>query len=231
MFDLKTSLLSRVDGLAELVLDGTKIMASVTGPIEPKLRQELPTLASLEIIVRPSIGVSTTREKLLEDKLRSLLQDVIIRYKYPRQLIQIVVQFLKSETNSQQLIGKGGHIKDHTATELSAAINAVYFALLDANVALYNSFASVPLAIIDDAVVVGPSLNQLQKAQSHHVVAFDIREKKASKILLVESQGTFTQDELVKVVEVGSVECERIHNEHQRPLVEQKINQDFVWRN
>ena len=56
--------------------------------------KELPNRASLEINIYPSIGLSTTKEKLLENKLRSILQNnIIINYKYPRQLIQISIQF------------------------------------------------------------------------------------------------------------------------------------------
>ena len=84
MTSVNTSLLQKSDGSAELLLGSTKVIASVTGPIEPKARQELPNQASLEILIRPAVGLATTREKLLEDKLRSLLQSIIVRFKYPR---------------------------------------------------------------------------------------------------------------------------------------------------
>ena len=122
-FKVNTSVLSNADGSAELTLNRTKCLVSVSGPIEPKVRQELPTQASLEIIVRPAHGLSTTREKLLEDKLRSLLQSLIIRYKYPRQLIQIVVQFLVVDEEPE-----------YTCNELNAAINGCYFALIDSHI-------------------------------------------------------------------------------------------------
>lgn len=230
-FEVKTSLLSRVDGSAELLIGNTKLIASVTGPIEPKLRQELPTLASLEIVVRPSVGVSGTREKVLEDKLRSILQSIIIRYKYPRQLIQIVVQFLVTDDNSQLLIGESAHVKDYSSNKLNAAINCIYFALIDANIALYNSFSSVSISIQDkNQMIINPALKNLIESESHHLVCFDIRDKKANKILLVESQGTFTEEELIKVIEEGSRQCESIHNDHQRRLIADKLQRDFIWK-
>lgn len=234
-FELKTSLLNRVDGSAEFTIGNTKLIASVTGPIEPKPRQELPTLASLEIVVRPSVGVSSTREKVLEDKLRSILQSIIIRYKYPRQLIQIVVQFLVTDDNSQLLIGESEHVKDYSSNKLNAAINCIYFALIDANIALYNSFSSVSISIPKaesdkKQMVINPTLQNLIESESHHILCFDIRDKKANKILLLESQGTFTEDELIKVIEEGSRQCESIHNEHQRKLIEEKVHRDFIWK-
>lgn len=232
-FELQTSVLTQVDGSARLSSGNTRVIVSVTGPIEPKPRQELPTQASLEIVVRPSRGLSTTREKVLEDLLRTVLQLVIVRFKYPRQLIQIVVQFLASDVDSEGSIVVAGDLAasgaDYTANELSTALNCCYFALIDANVALYNSFACVSMAMTDSDIVANPSLLVLQNSHSHHVVCFDIREKKAGKILLVESDGTFTPDDLVRVVEEASVQCEAIHKTLQRPNVEEKIKKDFIW--
>lgn len=216
-FSVKTGLLDRVDGSAELLVGPIKVVSSVTGPIEPKPRQELPNLASLEIVVRPAVGVSTTREKLLEDKLRLVLQSVIVRFKYPRQLVQIVVQFLATDS-----------AKDYTANELSAALNCCYFALVDANIALENSFASVALAV-GAQTVVGPSSAQLAASESHHVVCFDIKEARAGKLLLLESAGKFTEEQLFEVVETGSRECQQLHG-LQRSFIAAKVNDDFVWK-
>lgn len=233
-FSLDIGVLDQVDGSARLTAGATRVIVSVTGPIEPKPRQELPTQASLEIVVRPSRGLASTREKALEDLLRSVLQLAIVRFKYPRQLIQIVVQFLASDIDSEGLIVVAGDLSasgaDYTTNELSAALNCCYFALVDANVALYNSFASISLAIEKNEIVLSPTLRTLQASSSHHVVCFDIRERKAGKILLVESEGSFTEDELVSVVESASAQCERIHKSFQRPMVEDMVRRDFVWQ-
>lgn len=233
-FQIQFSPLLQVDGSARLEVDNTKVIVSVTGPIEPKPRQELPTQASLEIVVRPSRGLGSTREKLLEDLLRSVLQLVIVRYKYPRQLIQIVVQFLTTDVDTEGSVMVMGDSAasgaDFTCNELSAAINCCYFALLDANVALYNSFAASSLVVAKDGTLkTKPTLLDLKESASHHVVCFDIRERKANKILLVESAGSFTNSELVSIIERSSTVCEEIHNSYQRPSVEHKVKADFVW--
>lgn len=223
----RTSILDRVDGSAELNLGKIKVLASVTGPIEAKIRQELPNSASLEIIVRPAIGVGTTRERLLEDKLRSIFQDVIIRHRYPRQLIQIVIQFLVSDGKT-----------DNTTSELDAAINCCYFALIDANVSLYSSFSSASLCIFEqessnaESEIIfakNPQAEDLKKCKSHHVVCFDIQNEKANKILLVDSYGTFSLEELYFIIKEASKECEMIH-QYQRQVVAHKLTDDFIWK-
>lgn len=229
-FELKTGILDRVDGSAELTIGNTKLIVSVTGPIEAKIKQELPTLASLEIIIRPSIGVSSTREKFIEDKLRSILQDVIIRYKYPRQLIQVVVQFLITDSSNQQLIGKSGHNFDYTGNELNAAINGSYFALIDANIEMYSSFASALVSIDEDQEVIkNPNLTKLIEGKSSHLVCFNIKDGKSSKIMFLESYGDFKQEQLIKILDITSQECEFLHNKYQRKFINDKIKQDFIW--
>lgn len=231
---VQISELPQVDGSARISIGNTVVLVSVAGPIEAKPRQELPTQASLEIVVRPSRGVSSTREKVIEDLLRSVLQLVIVRYRYPRQLIQIVVQFLTTDIDREGSIVVSGDSAasgdPFTSNELSAALNASYFALIDANVALYNSFASVSVAIDNEGKTIeNPTLSQLQNSSSHHVVCFDIREKKSGKILLVESDGSFSEEQLFQVIEQASSACQKIHKTIQRPIIEKKVKLDFVW--
>lgn len=232
-FNVKTAVLSRVDGSAELSVGTTKVIASVTGPIEPKIRQELPNLASLELIVRPSVGVLTTREKALEDKLRSILQSIIIRHKYPRQLIQIVVQFLITENTANDSGTNEGN-KDFVLAELDAAINCCYFALIDANIALFNSFSStsisIPLDTLEEEYTISPNMKQLLKSESHHVVSFAIEDGKATNLLLLESNGKFTEKQLLLIISKASEICDSIHNTHQRKYIAEKVERDFIWK-
>ncbi|EGW33128.1 uncharacterized protein SPAPADRAFT_136405 [Spathaspora passalidarum NRRL Y-27907] len=217
-FQVQMSVLDNSDGSAELIIGNTKVIASVSGPIEPKQRQELPNQASLEIIIRPAKGLSTTREKLLEDKLRALLQSIIIRYKYPRQLISIVVQFLVTDEDPK-----------FTANELNAAINCCYFALIDADIALYSSFASVVSCITENKLIQNPTGKELSQSDSHHVVCFNIQEGKADKILLLESQGEFVQEELFNLLSESVSNAEELHT-LQRKYLKEKIDQDYIWK-
>ena len=51
------SLLPRADGSAAFECGATRIIASVSGPMEVRPRDELPDKAFIEVIVRPAIGV------------------------------------------------------------------------------------------------------------------------------------------------------------------------------
>ncbi|CCG22281.1 hypothetical protein CORT_0B05720 [Candida orthopsilosis Co 90-125] len=216
-FKVNTSVLSNADGSAELTINGTKCLVSVSGPIEPKVRQELPTQASLEIIVRPAHGLSTTREKLLEDKLRSLLQSLIIRYKYPRQLIQIVVQFLVVDEEPE-----------YTCNELNAAINGCYFALIDADLALYSSFASTNVCLNLGNLIKDPTGDVIATSDSHHVLCFSLEDGKVGKLLLLESAGEFNESQLFDLISKSVLTVEELHK-LQRKAIEAKVEKDYIW--
>ncbi|KAI3406285.2 RRP46 [Candida oxycetoniae] len=218
MFQVHTSILDNADGSAELTLDDTKVLVSVSGPIESKQRQELPQQASLEIIVRPAKGLSTTKEKLLEDKLRSLLQNVLIRYRYPRQLIQIVVQFLVSGTR-----------QEFTNNELNAAINCCYFAIIDADLSIYSSFASVSLCINSGNLIENPTADVISTSDSHHIVCFSIENGKVGNLLLLESAGEFTEYQLFDLLAKSVRSIESLH-QLQRKAIEKKLGNDYIWR-
>ncbi|KAI5955861.1 RRP46 [Candida jiufengensis] len=217
-FQVKTSLLDNADGSAELILNNTKTLVSISGPIDPKPRQELPQQASLEIIIRPSQGLSTTREKLLEDKLRSLLQSIIIRFKYPRQLIQIVIQFL--------IIDESPFF---TCNELNAAINCCFFALVDADLAIYSSFASIVACYNQGNIIFDPPGDVLETSDSHHVICFNFKGDNVENLMLLESAGSFTESELFDLISKSVKYVEGIHQD-QRKYISNKIENDYIWK-
>lgn len=215
----ETSILSKVDGSAIFQIDGTKVIVSVSGPIEAKARQELPTTAVLEVIVRADIGISDTRERLIEDKIKSALYPVIIGSLYPRQMIQITAQILNA-----------GETEDYTVNEVSAIINAAYLALIDANVALESSFASASFAITHDGnIITSPTEEQLSISKSSHIVSYELKTGNATQILLSDSIGTFTEEQILQVLDIAALETEKIHQSF-RKTIQSKIEKDFIWR-
>ncbi|CAI4499459.1 CRB_1a_G0020910.mRNA.1.CDS.1 [Saccharomyces cerevisiae] len=197
-------ILDHVDGSSEFVSQDTKVICSVTGPIEPKARQELPTQLALEIIVRPAKGVATTREKVLEDKLRAVLTPLITRYCYPRQLCQITCQILES----------GEDEAEFSLRELSCCINAAFLALVDAGIALNSMCASIPIAIIKDTsdIIVDPTAEQLKISLSVHTLALEFVNggKVVKNVLLLDSNGDFNEDQLFSLLELGEQKCQEL---------------------
>lgn len=57
---IDTSFLKQVDGSSSWSLSKTSVIASVTGPIEAKSRDEIPTSAIIDLVVRPAIGSTCT---------------------------------------------------------------------------------------------------------------------------------------------------------------------------
>ncbi|KAL3230716.1 Exosome complex component RRP46 [Nakaseomyces bracarensis] len=218
MVNAELSLLSQVDGSAKVSIDSTSVICSVTGPIEPKPRQELPTELALETIVRPAKGVPTPREKYLEDKIRAVFTPIITRHKYPRQLCQITVQVLEAGEDESLFNQK----------ELTTSINATLLALVDAGVALNNMVAALTIAVINDGdklnYITNPTDEDLKKCESLHAIALEIGNgsKVVKNVLLLESYGQFTEDVLFKVLEIGEQAALQICGQW-RELIKLKI--------
>ncbi|QLL34303.1 hypothetical protein HG536_0G01620 [Torulaspora globosa] len=214
-------LLTNVDGSSQFEWQDTKVVCSVTGPVEPKARQELATRLALEVIVRPARGVPNTREKLIEDRLRAVLTPLIVCEKYPRQLCQITCQILEA----------GEDESEFSVKELSCCVNASFLALLDAQVALRSFCASVPLAILRDCneLVVVPSAQQLQVSLSTHSVALELvaGAKTVQSVLLLDSNGDFTEDDLFRVLQLAEQNCLELA-QFLRKTVAEKITNEVV---
>ncbi|SCU90051.1 LAME_0E06832g1_1 [Lachancea meyersii CBS 8951] len=223
MLSAQTGILEQVDGSCKLQCGETTVICSVTGPIEPKARQELPAQLALEIVVRPCRGVPSTREKLLEDQVRGVITPVLARYLYPRQLAQVCFQILES----------GEPEENYSVKELSACINAAFVAIVDAGIGLKFSFASVPLSVLgeDEQICVDPSQTDLIKSSSTHVLALQLAAggQKVENILLFESYGDFTEKSMLQVLQSGEKACVETALEL-RKVIQHKIQQDFVWR-
>lgn len=222
MINAELSLLSQVDGSAKVTIDSTSVICSVTGPIEPKPRQELPTELALETIVRPAKGVPTPREKYLEDKIRAVFTPIITRHKYPRQLCQVTVQILESGEDETLFLQK----------ELSTSINATLLALVDAGVALNDMVAALTIAVIKNEnkidYITNPTEEELNSSNSLHTLALEIGNgsKLVKNVLLLESNGQFNEEELFNVLEIGEKSALNICSQW-RELIKNKIEKQL----
>ena len=104
--------LHRADGSARVVQGETAVLAAVYGPAEVKASQELcdrslqpqgsmkplsyfflcSSRAALELVVRPESGLSSPRERLLEQLVRSCCQASVQTHLHPHTAISIVLQ-------------------------------------------------------------------------------------------------------------------------------------------
>ncbi|AMD21944.1 HFR089Cp [Eremothecium sinecaudum] len=213
---MSMSVLDHVDGSAQYDTSTVSVLCSVTGPIEPKARQEISQHISLEIIVRPVTGPPCNREKFLEDKIRSVIMPVVEAHLHPRQLCQITFQVLKSV----------GH---HEHLELAASLNAAYLALIDAAIPLKASFSAVSIAVnAAGENFVNPDTTQLESATSVFTIAFQV-ESDSISLLLLDSSGSFTEKVMFHVLELAEQECVK-QSKYFRGSIKTKIEKDFIWK-
>ncbi|CAN6601265.1 exosome complex component Rrp46p [Trichomonascus vanleenenianus] len=219
MVEIDTTFLKQVDGSASWTQNVTKVVCSVSGPMEAKIRDEIPTAATLELVVRPIVGLTSTREVLLQDRLYSVISSVILRHLNPRSLVQIVLQVLET-----------GESTRFTALELAACINSCIIALVDAGIPLQGIAVATVAAIVDGKAVFNPSKEQLEKSTSQHVVAYEVKENTVQRLLLAESLGQFKESDLLDVLEKGVTECQELNKEIRASLTD-KVKRDFIWKN
>ncbi|KAG7836311.1 hypothetical protein KL943_001960 [Ogataea angusta] len=211
--------LDQVDGSASFEFGATKVMSSVTGPIESaRPRNELPTKAYLDINIRPSSGVPSTRETLLEHKLGQLLPAVINLDQYPRQTIQIAVQVLKN-----------GEPKDYTARQLVAIINSVFVALINSGISLKSSFMATCCSInTKGEIKTSPTSSDLANSVSHFVVVYSIKDQQVD-LLFCDGLGTFKQKQLFDVLDHAASEI-HLSFQHIRQVISSHVSHNYIWK-
>lgn len=217
---IETGYLSQVDGSAHYKTSTTTVLCSVTGPIEPKSRQELPTKLALELIVRPSVGVPTTREVLIQDKLNSILNQIIVGHLYPRQLCQITFQILESGETMQYFNVK----------ELIACVNAATLALIDSAIALQSIAVGVVVAVTyDNKYIIDPSNDIMQNSRSVHGLVLELIDGSNSvkNVLLLDSNGEFDETTLFKVLEIGEASILKLSKQF-RKVVENQVRRNLT---
>jgi exosome complex component RRP46 len=218
-FTADQNLLKQVDGSATFSFSTTKVISSVTGPTEvARPRNENPKKAFLSITVRPAVGIPSTREVYLEQKIQKIITPMINMDQYPCSEIQLVVQILESGERDQ-----------FTCMELACAINSLYLALLDAGISLKASFLSSFCAVKDQTFILRPKKTELDVSTSHHVSVFSIVDGKTDELIYSDSLGKTTQNELFSALDLISTDINKI-NETVRETVLDSVIKDYVWK-
>ena len=78
--------------------------ASVTGPIEVRIRDELTDRATFQVIISPLEGYPGIASKALSAELRDLFQSVILLHHHPRALIQLSIQSISTPSSTSLTI-------------------------------------------------------------------------------------------------------------------------------
>ncbi|GAA5995527.1 exosome complex component RRP46 [Rhodotorula paludigena] len=198
---LAQGLLSRADGSAQFTFGNVAVLASVTGPAEVRIRDELVDRATLEINVRPLRGHGGPPLRAAEATLSQLLTPLVLLHLYPRALVQLSLQTvsLPSTTFSkpfstdpalappEDVKGKGRAVPPPRGTgagaaEKAARLNAAMLALVDAGVQCRGMLVAVAVAILpapgsdndddEQELRLDPSQEEEVESLSTHVFAF-----------------------------------------------------------
>jgi ribonuclease PH len=99
-------------------------------------------------------------------------------------------------------------------------------------VPLQGLVVATPLIITADGeFIFNPSKDQLDyEAKSFHVVAYEFRANAPERLLLCESTGSFTQQQLFECLDQSIAICQKIYSRSLRPALAEKVRNDFIWK-
>ena len=236
MTNLKYSVLPNLDGSCELSTANSKVITGVSGPLEPKQRHRLPLQSAIEVVIKPSFGMGPTpREVLMQDKLATVLQAVIVTELYPRKLVQVNAQILESPFDEfGSMMGNSFNEILSSMIDLNSCFNSSFISLCDSAIALKSSFVSTLLGVTEDKLINIAEISDLDLLRSfnfkslHHIV-LEVEENKPTNVLLLDSQGDFNDDDLVNVLDnaqkITQKEFQNIRN-----ILKDKVSHDFIWK-
>ena len=107
--------------------------------MEIRARDEHYSKAVLDIVVRPSVGVATYREKYLESRLRGALEPIFLASMAPRTLVQVVAQIVQVGELALQKVTATAANEYNPVLLLPALITTCLLALIDAGVPLAST--------------------------------------------------------------------------------------------
>lgn len=126
------------------------VMCSVVGPAEVRLhKDELLDKAAISVNFKSLVGMTSTRERMYERLLRDTAEHLIHSKQFPRTNIQIVVQVVADDGCVRKKC-MGDLIFEITniyIQVLSAAMNAMVLALIDAGIPLRGMAGSISCCV------------------------------------------------------------------------------------
>ncbi|GAO47148.1 ribosomal protein S5 domain 2-like protein [Saitoella complicata NRRL Y-17804] len=209
-----TALLHRADGSSTWSHGPTKLLCSVNGPMEVRLRDEQVDKATIEVIVRPAVGAPGTHEKSLERKLLSAISPIIRAQLHPRTHIQITIQIISAPPSP-----------DGSVHVLAAGINAACMALMDAGIPMSSTISAVAIGVDEQTGAIS-RIEDVNSARSTHVICYENVHK---QLVLCESLGDFSDEEFFGCLEAAREGCEEVY-ERMREGIREKVERNEVWK-
>nr|XP_034342787.1 exosome complex component RRP46 isoform X1 [Arvicanthis niloticus] len=201
-FACEQNLLSRPDGSASFLQGDTSVLAGVYGPAEVKVSKEIFNKATLEVILRPKIGLPGVAEKSRERLIRNTCEAVVLGALHPRTSITVVLQVVSDAGSDTQL--------------LACCLNAACMALVDAGVPMRALFCGVTCALDSDGnLMLDPTTKQEKEARAVLTFALDSSEQ---KLLMSTTKGLYSDAELQQCLAAAQAASQHIFRFYRESL-------------
>ncbi|XP_072346289.1 exosome complex component RRP46-like isoform X2 [Scyliorhinus torazame] len=145
-FCCEHSLLSRPDGSACFTQGDTTVLAAVYGPAEVKVSKEIFDKATLDVLLKPKVGLPSVAEKSKEQMIRNTCEATILTALHPRSSITIVLQVIHD-----------------SGSLLSCCLNAACMALMDAGLPMRSVFCGVTCVIDSNGEILLDPTTKIEK--------------------------------------------------------------------
>ncbi len=207
-----------VDGSAFLELGNTKILATVHGPSEPKLRSNI-YFDRVFINCEYSVATFSTTERRRQSKgdrqtsdissvMKQAFEAAIITSLYPRSQIDIFVHVLQSD---------GG--------DIAACLNAGTLALIDAGLALRDCMVAVTAGYIDGTPLL--DLNYMERvAHTPELVVAVLPRTK--KVILCQMEGKSHVDAFESILKLAVRGAVAISSELREEIISRTRERAFI---
>ncbi|XP_072346281.1 exosome complex component RRP46-like isoform X2 [Scyliorhinus torazame] len=130
-----------------LVMKGdTTVLAAVYGPAEVKVSKEIFDKATLDVLLKPKVGLPSVAEKSKEQMIRNTCEATILTALHPRSSITIVLQVIHD-----------------SGSLLSCCLNAACMALMDAGLPMRSVFCGVTCVIDSNGEILLDPTTKIEK--------------------------------------------------------------------
>ncbi|XP_046891407.1 exosome complex component RRP46 isoform X1 [Hypomesus transpacificus] len=203
-FGCEQSLLSRPDGSSSFVqgiIDlsvsvclsegDSSVLAGVYGPAEVKISKEIYDRATLEVVIRPKVGLPSVMERAREQCVRETCEASLLSTLHPRSSLTLILQVVHDD-----------------GSLLSCFLNAACMALMDAGLPMSCLFCGVTCAIdTEGQIITDPTLTQEKESRALLTFAIDSTEH---RVMMSSTKGSFSVHELQQCIAVSQKASEKI---------------------
>ncbi|XP_062328413.1 exosome complex component RRP46 isoform X2 [Osmerus eperlanus] len=169
----------------------SSVLAGVYGPAEVKISKEIYDRATLEVVIRPKVGLPSVMERAREQCVRETCEASLLSTLHPRSSLTLVLQVVHDD-----------------GSLLSCFLNAACMALMDAGLPMSCLFCGVTCAIdTEGQIITDPTSAQEKESRALLTFAIDSTEH---RVMMSSTKGSFSVHELQQCIAASQKTSEKI---------------------